>query len=96
MNLNWKQRNSGELSVERICKFKKRLLALERACNLKNFEIFRDFITEAEEKSLLVDVEPHMKRLRYEKSHWDDVGVFDHFYEENRFKIYKIQKMIVL
>uniref|UniRef100_A0A1I7TGL0 2OG-FeII_Oxy_2 domain-containing protein n=1 Tax=Caenorhabditis tropicalis TaxID=1561998 RepID=A0A1I7TGL0_9PELO len=39
----------------------------------------RDFITEEEEKSLLVEVEPHMKRLRYEKSHWDDAI---HLYRE--------------
>ncbi|KAJ1368897.1 hypothetical protein KIN20_030251 [Parelaphostrongylus tenuis] len=31
------------------------------------------FITEAEELELLKEVEPHMKRLRYEKAHWDDV-----------------------
>ncbi|WKX96778.1 hypothetical protein Q1695_012879 [Nippostrongylus brasiliensis] len=30
------------------------------------------FVTEAEESELLKEVEPHMKRLRYEKNHWDD------------------------
>ena len=35
-----------------------------------------NFITEEEEKSLLKEIEPHMKRLKYEKSHWDDVGLF--------------------
>uniref|UniRef100_A0A914ZT24 Alpha-ketoglutarate-dependent dioxygenase AlkB-like domain-containing protein n=1 Tax=Parascaris univalens TaxID=6257 RepID=A0A914ZT24_PARUN len=34
--------------------------------------VIPDFITEKEERSLLNEIEPHMKRLRYEKSHWDD------------------------
>ncbi|EYB97584.1 hypothetical protein Y032_0139g2109 [Ancylostoma ceylanicum] len=37
------------------------------------------FITEEEENELLREVEPHMKRLRYEKSHWDDAI---HLYRE--------------
>ncbi|KHJ95951.1 hypothetical protein OESDEN_04084 [Oesophagostomum dentatum] len=37
------------------------------------------FITEEEEAELLREVEPHMKRLRYEKSHWDDAI---HLYRE--------------
>ncbi|CAI5441699.1 unnamed protein product [Caenorhabditis angaria] len=39
----------------------------------------RDFITKTEESALLKEVEPHMKRLRYEKSHWDDAI---HLYRE--------------
>ncbi|PAV70966.1 hypothetical protein WR25_20941 [Diploscapter pachys] len=31
-----------------------------------------DFITEEEETTIFNELEPHMKRLRYEKSHWDD------------------------
>ncbi|KAK6050488.1 hypothetical protein COOONC_12007 [Cooperia oncophora] len=37
------------------------------------------FVTEAEETELLREVEPHMKRLRYEKNHWDDAI---HLYRE--------------
>lgn len=33
-----------------------------------------DFITEPEEATLMKEVEPHMKRLKYEKEHWDDVS----------------------
>lgn len=31
-----------------------------------------DFITEGEEQSLFNEVEPYLKRLRYESNHWDD------------------------
>lgn len=35
--------------------------------------VIPNFITEKEEASLLDEINPHMKRMRYEKSHWDDV-----------------------
>jgi alkylated DNA repair protein alkB family protein 7 len=38
----------------------------------ENCTVIPDFITENEEMSLLKEIEPHMKRLKYEKSHWDD------------------------
>ncbi|TKR62356.1 hypothetical protein L596_026335 [Steinernema carpocapsae] len=38
-----------------------------------------DFVTKAEEAAFMKEVEPHMKRLRYEKSHWDDAI---HLYRE--------------
>lgn len=41
--------------------------------------IVRDFITETEEKILLKQVEPHLKRLRYEFDHWDDVNIKYYF-----------------
>lgn len=33
--------------------------------------IIPDFISMSEENSLLQEIEPHMKRLRYETEHWD-------------------------
>lgn len=33
-----------------------------------------DFISEEEEQELLDEVEPYLKRLRYEYDHWDDVS----------------------
>ncbi|CAB3405612.1 unnamed protein product [Caenorhabditis bovis] len=48
--------------------------SMKKCCYIK-----RDFITPEEEESLLREVEPHMKRLRYEKSHWDDAI---HLYRE--------------
>lgn len=37
-------------------------------------KIHNDFISEAEENSLLNEIEPYMKRLRYEFDHWDNVS----------------------
>lgn len=38
----------------------------------ESVRIFQNFITEEEEKSLFDEVEPHLKRMRYQTSHWDD------------------------
>ncbi|XP_076652502.1 alpha-ketoglutarate-dependent dioxygenase alkB homolog 7, mitochondrial [Halictus rubicundus] len=35
-------------------------------------QIIPNFISAAEEQSLIEEVDPYMKRLRYEESHWDD------------------------
>jgi len=37
-------------------------------------KIFPDFISEKEEDILIKEVEPYMRQLRYEFSHWDDVS----------------------
>ena len=37
-----------------------------------SMKVIDDFVSEAEEESLLKEIEPYMKRLRYESSHWDD------------------------
>lgn len=37
--------------------------------------VFPDFLSEEEEQSLLNEVEPYMKRLRYEFDHWDNVSI---------------------
>merc|ERR1712179_116663 len=39
---------------------------------VKSFGMIPDFINEEEEVGLFKEVEPHLKRLVYEKSHWDD------------------------
>jgi len=38
--------------------------------------VILNFITEKEEANLLAEIEPHMKRLPYEKDHWDDVDSY--------------------
>ena len=38
-----------------------------------NLIIKEDFISEEEEKSILGEVDPYMRRLRYEFDHWDNV-----------------------
>lgn len=42
---------------------------------LATMRIFQNFISPEEEDSLFREVEPYMKRLRYEFSHWDDVSI---------------------
>ena len=46
----------------------------------KSFEnsllIKEDFLSHEEEKSLLDEVDPYMRKLRYEYDHWDSVGIF--------------------
>lgn len=37
--------------------------------------IHNDFISEAEEQSLIDEVEPYMSNLKYEFDHWDDVSL---------------------
>lgn len=34
--------------------------------------VCEDFVTTEEEQALLTEIEPHMKRLKYETEHWDD------------------------
>jgi len=47
---------SDEVTLQRIVPF---------------FKVTRNFVTESEEAKLLEEIEPHIKRLRYETSHWD-------------------------
>ncbi|CAK9826999.1 Alpha-ketoglutarate-dependent dioxygenase alkB homolog 7, mitochondrial [Anthophora retusa] len=52
----------------------------KRNVNLENWkeeldstmQIFSNFITVEEENSLMQEIEPYIKRLRYEEAHWDD------------------------
>lgn len=37
--------------------------------------VVEEFLSETEEKSILDEVEPYMKKLHYEFDHWDDVGI---------------------
>ncbi|XP_050502492.1 alpha-ketoglutarate-dependent dioxygenase alkB homolog 7, mitochondrial [Diabrotica virgifera virgifera] len=39
---------------------------------VKNMTVHNDFISEQEEKSVLDEIEPYLKRMRYEFDHWDD------------------------
>jgi hypothetical protein len=39
-----------------------------------SFLLTEDFITSEEEQSLLTEAETHLKRIIYEKDHWDEVG----------------------
>lgn len=35
--------------------------------------VHKNFISDAEERSILEEIEPYLKRMRYEFDHWDDV-----------------------
>ena len=48
---------------------------------MKNdIRVVENFVSEEEEQLLIEEVEPYLKRLRYEKDHWDDVRTFMHIY----------------
>ncbi|XP_073832378.1 alpha-ketoglutarate-dependent dioxygenase alkB homolog 7, mitochondrial [Musca autumnalis] len=57
---------------------------------IRDMRVLVDFITEEEEAKLLEEIEPYMKRLRYEYDHWDDAihGFREterkHWYPHNR------------
>ncbi|CAG9831445.1 unnamed protein product [Diabrotica balteata] len=39
---------------------------------VKSMTVYNDFISGQEEKSVLDEIEPYLKRMRYEFDHWDD------------------------
>lgn len=39
-----------------------------------SFTVIKNFINDEEEHNLLKDIEPHLKNLKYEFDHWDDVS----------------------
>ena len=41
---------------------------------MRDMRVIEDFLNEEEERSLHEEVEPRMRRLRYEFDHWDDVS----------------------
>lgn len=40
---------------------------------LNDFIVIPNFVSEGEEQALIEEVDPYMKRLKYEFDHWDDV-----------------------
>ncbi|XP_016990994.1 alpha-ketoglutarate-dependent dioxygenase alkB homolog 7, mitochondrial [Drosophila rhopaloa] len=46
--------------------------SLERRQFQANMRVICDFVTEKEEQRLIREIEPHISRLPYESSHWDD------------------------
>jgi alkylated DNA repair protein alkB homolog 7 len=39
---------------------------------ISDMKVINDFITADEEASILTEIEPYLKRMRYERDHWDD------------------------
>lgn len=48
--------------------------------------VFDNFLSEDEENSLMNELDPYMKKLRYEFDHWDDVCQF-HCCKTNKCKL---------
>jgi len=40
----------------------------------ENLRVYEDFISHDEEKCIFDEVEPYLRRLKYEHDHWDDVS----------------------
>ncbi len=49
------------------------LINTEHAEIINSMLVCEDFLSAAEENSLFDEIEPYIKRLRYEFDHWDDV-----------------------
>lgn len=45
----------------------------DRANFLQHMTIIENFLSEDDENKLLNELEPYLKRMRYEFDHWDDV-----------------------
>ncbi|KOB72653.1 Alkylated DNA repair protein alkB-like protein 7 [Operophtera brumata] len=43
-----------------------------RAAVLRDMQVLPEFVSEAEEASLMAELEPYLKRMRYEFDHWDN------------------------
>lgn len=46
--------------------------------------VLNNFITADEESKLMEEIEPYMKRLRYEFDHWDNVSYHSIKYKMDR------------
>lgn len=46
-----------------------------RRAVLADMQVYPDFITEKEENALLQELEPVLRRMRYEFDHWDNVSI---------------------
>ncbi|XP_015124670.1 alpha-ketoglutarate-dependent dioxygenase alkB homolog 7, mitochondrial [Diachasma alloeum] len=64
--------NSPQLTTSALDKIETNENTKWREELLSTMRIFPEFITPQEEERLFNEVEPYMKRLRYEFSHWDD------------------------
>ncbi|KAH8273433.1 hypothetical protein KR018_000135 [Drosophila ironensis] len=65
----------------------------ERRAFKKDMQVLPDFITTEEEEQLLLEIEPHMKRLPYEANHWDEAI---HGYREAERRTWSAGNRVVL
>ncbi|GFG39502.1 hypothetical protein Cfor_00497 [Coptotermes formosanus] len=69
----YRGQNCEEDWVEKCMLFKNPSSA-SREIVMRDMRVIENFLNEEEERSLHEEVEPHMRRLRYEFDHWDDVS----------------------
>lgn len=74
-NLNNTCHNNASLKDAPFIEFGNAMSEEEKKLVSENMLIFESFLSTDEEKTLLNEIEPYMKRLRYEFSHWDNVGL---------------------
>lgn len=56
-----------------------------RAAVARDMQVFPEFVSEPEEASLMEELEPVLRRMRYEFDHWDDVSIKLHTYVDNHY-----------
>ena len=56
-------------------------------------KVYENFINDEEEKSLINEVDPYLKRLRYEYDHWDDRI---HAYRETEFSKWNDENLKII
>ncbi|KAH8275892.1 hypothetical protein KR026_000900 [Drosophila bipectinata] len=67
--------------------------ASERCAFEKDMRVLQDFVTAEEEQSLLQEIEPHLSRLPYETSHWDEAI---HGYRETEQRNWNSRNRLIL
>jgi len=66
--------NSEEACWKKYMSFCETYNSVSKEIMIHDMRVVEDFLNEEEEKSLLEEVEPYMRRLKYEFDHWDDVS----------------------
>ncbi|XP_069694241.1 alpha-ketoglutarate-dependent dioxygenase alkB homolog 7, mitochondrial-like [Periplaneta americana] len=87
------QENLKEISWKKYMLFGENYDEDTKDLMVRDMTVVEDFLSEEEEKSLHCEVEPYMKRLRYEFDHWDDAI---HGYRETERLHWNTQNTLIL
>lgn len=68
-------RNEPKVKVDETFEFNSESAENNKKLVVENLSVINDFLSQTEEQSLVNEIEPYMKRLRYQYDHWDHVGV---------------------
>ena len=66
--------SSGTTTAVPLYEFCRRFPADRRDNFLASFRLHEDFVSEAEEREFVREVDPHLLRHKYETDHWDNVS----------------------